>query len=59
MQGQGTGVAWSTALTPRLTAQVLQQIPGPTGPRLALSPAFASQDSQDKLEQFIRQFVCS
>uniref|UniRef100_H0V9W7 Glycerol-3-phosphate acyltransferase 2, mitochondrial n=1 Tax=Cavia porcellus TaxID=10141 RepID=H0V9W7_CAVPO len=38
---------------------VLQQTPGPAGPQLSLSPEFASQDSQDKLEQFIRQFVCS
>ncbi|XP_023573271.1 glycerol-3-phosphate acyltransferase 2, mitochondrial isoform X2 [Octodon degus] len=38
---------------------VLQQTPSPAGPQLTLSPAFASQDSQHKLEQFIRQFVCS
>ncbi|KFO27354.1 Glycerol-3-phosphate acyltransferase 2, mitochondrial [Fukomys damarensis] len=36
---------------------VLQQTPSPAGPQLTLSPAFASQDSQDRLEQFIRQFV--
>uniref|UniRef100_A0A8I5ZY97 Glycerol-3-phosphate acyltransferase 2, mitochondrial n=1 Tax=Rattus norvegicus TaxID=10116 RepID=A0A8I5ZY97_RAT len=38
---------------------VLQQIPSPTGPQLHLSPTFASRDNQDKLEQFIRQFICS
>nr|XP_019825210.1 PREDICTED: glycerol-3-phosphate acyltransferase 2, mitochondrial isoform X2 [Bos indicus] len=38
---------------------VLQQTPGPTGPMLHLSPAFASRDSQEKLGQFIRQFICS
>ncbi|XP_013378277.1 PREDICTED: glycerol-3-phosphate acyltransferase 2, mitochondrial [Chinchilla lanigera] len=38
---------------------VLQQTPSPAGPQLTLSPVFASQDSQDKLEQFIQQFVCS
>ncbi|XP_076989870.1 glycerol-3-phosphate acyltransferase 2, mitochondrial isoform X2 [Tamandua tetradactyla] len=37
---------------------VLQQTPGPAGPVLSLSPAFASRDSQEKLEQFIRQFLC-
>uniref|UniRef100_A0A8C6CST9 Glycerol-3-phosphate acyltransferase 2, mitochondrial n=1 Tax=Moschus moschiferus TaxID=68415 RepID=A0A8C6CST9_MOSMO len=37
---------------------VLQQMPGPTGPMLHLSPAFASRDSQERLEQFIRQFIC-
>ncbi|XP_040602187.1 glycerol-3-phosphate acyltransferase 2, mitochondrial isoform X4 [Mesocricetus auratus] len=38
---------------------VLQQMPSPTGPQLYLSPTFASRDNQDKLEQFIRQFICS
>ncbi|XP_012497438.1 PREDICTED: glycerol-3-phosphate acyltransferase 2, mitochondrial isoform X2 [Propithecus coquereli] len=38
---------------------VLQQIPSPTGPRLHLSPTFAVRDNQDKLEQFIRQFICN
>ncbi|XP_008587826.1 PREDICTED: glycerol-3-phosphate acyltransferase 2, mitochondrial isoform X2 [Galeopterus variegatus] len=38
---------------------VLQQMPSPEGPRLHLSPAFASQDNQEKLEQFIWQFICS
>ncbi|KAM9584812.1 glycerol-3-phosphate acyltransferase 2, mitochondrial [Trichechus inunguis] len=38
---------------------VLQQTPGPAGPMLQLSPTFASRDSQEKLEQFIRQFICS
>ncbi|XP_054963642.1 glycerol-3-phosphate acyltransferase 2, mitochondrial isoform X1 [Pan paniscus] len=38
---------------------VLQQTPSPAGPRLHLSPTFASQDNQEKLEQFIRQFICS
>uniref|UniRef100_A0A4W2ENG4 GPAT/DHAPAT C-terminal domain-containing protein n=1 Tax=Bos indicus x Bos taurus TaxID=30522 RepID=A0A4W2ENG4_BOBOX len=38
---------------------VLQQTPGPTGPMLHLSPAFASRDSQEKLGQFIWQFICS
>ncbi|XP_041526711.1 glycerol-3-phosphate acyltransferase 2, mitochondrial isoform X2 [Microtus oregoni] len=38
---------------------VLQQMPSPTGPQLHLSPTFASRDNQDKLEQFIRQFICS
>ncbi|XP_021113665.1 glycerol-3-phosphate acyltransferase 2, mitochondrial isoform X3 [Heterocephalus glaber] len=38
---------------------VLQQTSGLAGPQLMLSPAFASQESQDRLEQFIRQFVCS
>ncbi|ELK14819.1 Glycerol-3-phosphate acyltransferase 2, mitochondrial [Pteropus alecto] len=40
-------------------AQVLQQKPSPAGPMLHLSPTFASRDNQEKLEQFIRQFVCS
>lgn len=39
-------------------AQVLQQMPSPAGPMLHLSPTFASRDNQEKLEQFIRQFVC-
>ncbi|XP_021050130.1 glycerol-3-phosphate acyltransferase 2, mitochondrial isoform X1 [Mus pahari] len=38
---------------------VLQQMPSPTGPQLHLSPTFATRDNQDKLEQFIRQFICS
>ncbi|XP_059117340.1 glycerol-3-phosphate acyltransferase 2, mitochondrial isoform X2 [Peromyscus eremicus] len=38
---------------------VLQQMPSPAGPQLHLSPTFASRDNQDKLEQFIRQFICS
>ncbi|GAB1286858.1 Glycerol-3-phosphate acyltransferase 2, mitochondrial [Apodemus speciosus] len=38
---------------------VLQQMPGPTGPQLHLAPTFATRDNQDKLEQFIRQFICS
>uniref|UniRef100_A0A671FKQ4 Glycerol-3-phosphate acyltransferase 2, mitochondrial n=1 Tax=Rhinolophus ferrumequinum TaxID=59479 RepID=A0A671FKQ4_RHIFE len=37
---------------------VLQQMPSPAGPMLHLSPTFASRDSQEKLEQFIRQFIC-
>lgn len=39
-------------------AQVLQQMPSPAGPMLHLSPMFASRDNQEKLEQFIRQFIC-
>ncbi|XP_054978565.1 glycerol-3-phosphate acyltransferase 2, mitochondrial isoform X4 [Sorex araneus] len=38
---------------------VLQQMPGPAGPVLHLSPTFTSRDNQDKLEQFIRQFICN
>uniref|UniRef100_A0A452R682 Glycerol-3-phosphate acyltransferase 2, mitochondrial n=1 Tax=Ursus americanus TaxID=9643 RepID=A0A452R682_URSAM len=38
---------------------VLQQTPGPAGPMLYLSPTFTSRENQEKLEQFIRQFVCS
>nr|XP_045004249.1 glycerol-3-phosphate acyltransferase 2, mitochondrial isoform X1 [Jaculus jaculus] len=38
---------------------VLQEIPSPAGPQLHLSPTFANRDNQDKLEQFIRQFICS
>nr|KAF6328808.1 glycerol-3-phosphate acyltransferase 2, mitochondrial [Pipistrellus kuhlii] len=38
---------------------VLQQTPSPAGPMLHLSPTFASQDNQEKLEQFIQQFICS
>nr|XP_037852083.1 glycerol-3-phosphate acyltransferase 2, mitochondrial-like [Chlorocebus sabaeus] len=38
---------------------VLQQMPSPAGPRLHLSPTFASRENQQKLEQFIRQFICS
>ncbi|XP_070284618.1 glycerol-3-phosphate acyltransferase 2, mitochondrial-like [Myotis yumanensis] len=37
---------------------VLQQRPSPAGPMLHLSPTFASQDNQEKLEQFIQQFIC-
>uniref|UniRef100_A0A2I3GXY5 Glycerol-3-phosphate acyltransferase 2, mitochondrial n=1 Tax=Nomascus leucogenys TaxID=61853 RepID=A0A2I3GXY5_NOMLE len=44
---------------PSSMAQVLQQTPSPAGPRLHLSPTFASWDNQEKLEQFIRQFICS
>lgn len=43
---------------PFRVAQVLQQTPSPAGPMLHLSPTFASRDSQEKLEQFIRQFIC-
>lgn len=46
-------------LTIHLVAQVLQEMPSPTGPQLHLSPTFATRDNQDKLEQFIRQFICS
>ncbi|KAM5227802.1 glycerol-3-phosphate acyltransferase 2, mitochondrial-like [Ctenodactylus gundi] len=38
---------------------VLQQTPSPAGPQLHLSPTFASQHNQDRLEQFIRQFICT
>ncbi|XP_040479625.1 glycerol-3-phosphate acyltransferase 2, mitochondrial [Ursus maritimus] len=38
---------------------VLQQTPSPAGPMLYLSPTFTSRENQEKLEQFIRQFVCS
>ncbi|XP_045834688.1 glycerol-3-phosphate acyltransferase 2, mitochondrial isoform X5 [Meles meles] len=38
---------------------VLQQTPSPAGPMLYLSPTFASRENQEKLEQFIRQFICS
>uniref|UniRef100_A0A8C2QXF7 GPAT/DHAPAT C-terminal domain-containing protein n=1 Tax=Capra hircus TaxID=9925 RepID=A0A8C2QXF7_CAPHI len=38
---------------------VLQQMPGPAGPLLHLSPAFASRDSQERLQRFIQQFICS
>uniref|UniRef100_A0A8C4KXM4 Glycerol-3-phosphate acyltransferase 2, mitochondrial n=1 Tax=Equus asinus TaxID=9793 RepID=A0A8C4KXM4_EQUAS len=37
---------------------VLQQTPSPAGPMFHLSPTFASRDNQEKLEQFIRQFIC-
>uniref|UniRef100_A0A5F5PHM0 Glycerol-3-phosphate acyltransferase 2, mitochondrial n=1 Tax=Equus caballus TaxID=9796 RepID=A0A5F5PHM0_HORSE len=37
---------------------VLQQTQSPAGPMLHLSPTFASRDNQEKLEQFIRQFIC-
>ena len=39
--------------------QVLQQTPSPAGPMLYLSPVFTSWENQEKLEQFIRQFICS
>uniref|UniRef100_A0A8C9B6L8 Glycerol-3-phosphate acyltransferase 2, mitochondrial n=2 Tax=Phocoena sinus TaxID=42100 RepID=A0A8C9B6L8_PHOSS len=38
---------------------VLQQMPSPAGPMLHLSPTFASRDNQEKLERFIRQFICA
>uniref|UniRef100_A0A8C6C6L9 Glycerol-3-phosphate acyltransferase 2, mitochondrial n=1 Tax=Monodon monoceros TaxID=40151 RepID=A0A8C6C6L9_MONMO len=38
---------------------VLQQVPSPAGPMLHLSPTFASRDNQEKLERFIRQFICN
>ncbi|XP_038547298.1 glycerol-3-phosphate acyltransferase 2, mitochondrial isoform X7 [Canis lupus baileyi] len=38
---------------------VLQQTPSPAGPMLYLSPTFTSRENQEKLEQFIRQFICS
>ncbi|XP_077699515.1 glycerol-3-phosphate acyltransferase 2, mitochondrial isoform X10 [Canis aureus] len=38
---------------------VLQQTPSPPGPMLYLSPTFTSRENQEKLEQFIRQFICS
>lgn len=44
---------------PLSVAQVLQQMPGPAGPLLHLSPAFASRDSQERLQRFIQQFICS
>uniref|UniRef100_A0A8C0DLX5 Glycerol-3-phosphate acyltransferase 2, mitochondrial n=1 Tax=Balaenoptera musculus TaxID=9771 RepID=A0A8C0DLX5_BALMU len=37
---------------------VLQQTPSPAGPMLHLSRTFASRDNQERLEQFIRQFIC-
>ncbi|XP_045684162.1 glycerol-3-phosphate acyltransferase 2, mitochondrial [Phyllostomus hastatus] len=37
---------------------VLQQTPSPAGPMLHLSPTFTSRGNQEKLEQFIRQFIC-
>ncbi|XP_066228415.1 glycerol-3-phosphate acyltransferase 2, mitochondrial-like isoform X1 [Saccopteryx leptura] len=37
---------------------VLQQTPSPAGPMLHLSPTFTSQDNQEKLQQFIQQFIC-
>ncbi|KAB0401375.1 hypothetical protein E2I00_005035 [Balaenoptera physalus] len=43
---------------PFCVAQVLQQTPSPAGPMLHLSCTFASRDNQEKLEQFIRQFIC-
>ncbi|KAF3826540.1 hypothetical protein GH733_009065 [Mirounga leonina] len=38
---------------------VLQQMPSPAGPMLSLSPTFTSRENQEKLEQFIWQFICS
>ncbi|XP_057597970.1 glycerol-3-phosphate acyltransferase 2, mitochondrial isoform X3 [Hippopotamus amphibius kiboko] len=38
---------------------VLQQMPSSAGPMLHMSPTFASRDNQEKLQQFIRQFICS
>ncbi|XP_030874481.1 glycerol-3-phosphate acyltransferase 2, mitochondrial isoform X4 [Leptonychotes weddellii] len=38
---------------------VLQQMPSPAGPMLYLSPTFTSRENQEKLEQFIWQFICS
>nr|XP_035930758.1 glycerol-3-phosphate acyltransferase 2, mitochondrial isoform X7 [Halichoerus grypus] len=38
---------------------VLQQMPSPAGPMLYLSPTFTSRENQEKLQQFIRQFICS
>nr|XP_015094306.2 glycerol-3-phosphate acyltransferase 2, mitochondrial isoform X3 [Vicugna pacos] len=38
---------------------VLRQTPSPAGPVLHLSSTFVSRDNQEKLEQFIRQFICS
>ncbi|XP_016065131.1 PREDICTED: glycerol-3-phosphate acyltransferase 2, mitochondrial isoform X5 [Miniopterus natalensis] len=37
---------------------VLQETPSPAGPMLRLSPTFTSRDNQEKLEQFIQQFIC-
>ncbi|XP_006873612.1 PREDICTED: glycerol-3-phosphate acyltransferase 2, mitochondrial [Chrysochloris asiatica] len=37
---------------------VLQQMPSPAGHMLHLSPTFVSRQNQEKLEQFIRQFIC-
>lgn len=51
-QGEGTQKS-------HFMAQVLQQTMSPEGPQLHLSPTFASRENQDKLEQFIRQFICS
>ncbi|XP_012582966.1 PREDICTED: glycerol-3-phosphate acyltransferase 2, mitochondrial isoform X3 [Condylura cristata] len=38
---------------------VLQQKPSPAGPVLHLSPTFATRENQEKLEQFICQFICN
>ncbi|XP_007529941.1 glycerol-3-phosphate acyltransferase 2, mitochondrial [Erinaceus europaeus] len=38
---------------------VLQCTPSPEGPMLQLSPIFASRENQEKLEQFIQQFICN
>ncbi|XP_072490867.1 glycerol-3-phosphate acyltransferase 2, mitochondrial isoform X3 [Notamacropus eugenii] len=37
---------------------VLKEQPGSTGSTLHLSPTFATQENQEKLENFIRQFIC-
>ncbi|NIG60111.1 glycerol-3-phosphate acyltransferase 2, mitochondrial [Pontoporia blainvillei] len=49
----------ATAQEEGFFVQVLQQMPSPAGPVLHLSPTFASRDNQEKLERFIRQFICS
>uniref|UniRef100_A0A2I3HPR4 Glycerol-3-phosphate acyltransferase 2, mitochondrial n=1 Tax=Nomascus leucogenys TaxID=61853 RepID=A0A2I3HPR4_NOMLE len=46
-------------LASNLGVRGASQTPSPAGPRLHLSPTFASWDNQEKLEQFIRQFICS
>lgn len=57
--GLGGSVPSAKVLTVHLVVQVLQQMPSPAGPQLHLSPTFANRDNQDKLEQFIRQFICN
>uniref|UniRef100_A0A7N4UYF1 Glycerol-3-phosphate acyltransferase 2, mitochondrial n=1 Tax=Sarcophilus harrisii TaxID=9305 RepID=A0A7N4UYF1_SARHA len=37
---------------------VLKEQPGSTGSTLHLSPTFTTQENQEKLENFIRQFIC-
>ncbi|XP_074065335.1 glycerol-3-phosphate acyltransferase 2, mitochondrial [Macrotis lagotis] len=37
---------------------VLKEQPGSTGSTLNLSPTFTIQENQEKLENFIRQFIC-